>query len=146
MMTLMQSIETMDPQLWAKTEQRGDCRIWTGAIDPKGYGILIRKNKRWLVHRYAYQLSTGKPINNLCVSHICGNRSCVKKKHLIIGTHAENVKTMMKKKFEGLIRYLCPKCRSSQTMARKVDRKRWCRSCLHEWPVDATQKKQGATK
>jgi len=30
----------------------------------------------------------------------------------------------------------CPKCGSHQLMAKKTTQTKWCRRCLHEWPIN----------
>lgn len=76
----------------ARTEWRGDCLIWSGAVDVKGYGQLRINNKIVPAHRYAWVREHGEVEGNLYVDHInhC-NTLCVNVKHLRLSTNSENM-------------------------------------------------------
>jgi len=81
--------------------KEGDCHIWDGAKDPRGYGnlsaLIEGKKKKIGAHRIA--LAIAKPElhplifgdSKLIVRHSCDNPGCCNPDHLSVGTHADNV-------------------------------------------------------
>lgn len=69
----------------------GDCLIWTGPVDGKGYGFIKIEGKVERVHRVAWILS-GRLIdqNNPYLLHGCDVSLCCNPLHLRTGTHQEN--------------------------------------------------------
>ncbi len=66
--------------------QLGACHIWTGVIHRRtGYGSLGVDGRKVYAHRFAWKLARGvMPPGRL--THLCGNRRCVRVDHLkIIG-------------------------------------------------------------
>lgn len=70
------------------------CWIFAGYIRHHGYGIYRRQR----AHRVAYAEAFGSFDKNLLVCHKCDNRSCINPNHLFLGTSADNVKDMFRKK------------------------------------------------
>lgn len=99
-------------RFWSKVDKSGECWIWTGGKDRKGYGKFSmgskykadgsRRNSMMSAHRFAYELVHG-PIpahdsfHGLCVLHSCDNPSCVNPAHLALGTNKDNVHDMDRK-------------------------------------------------
>lgn len=82
---------TAEEAFAARTERRGECLIWTGCIDEKGYGHLSVGGKVVGAHRYAWEREHG-PINpGLDVDHaIHCDHACVETAHLRTATRSEN--------------------------------------------------------
>ncbi|MDB5584345.1 MAG: hypothetical protein JWR80_9521 [Bradyrhizobium sp.] len=79
-------------------EKREGCWEWTGPRTDKNYGIFFMRGKRFLAHRYSYELANGPISDGLHVLHECDNPPCVNSSHLHLGTHHDN---MMEAKERG---------------------------------------------
>jgi len=82
---------------WDRYQKIGDCWIWQGSGNPRGYGQVSIKGKLQLVHRIAWILIYGEIPEGLRVCHRCDNRRCINPKHLFLGTDTDNVKDMWQK-------------------------------------------------
>ncbi len=93
---------TLDKQFWDKMDRSGECWIWQGYRNPKGYGqIRITSEEKTtravLTHRLSYELTYGPIPNGKYVCHRCDNPSCCRPDHLFIGTIADNQQDMVLK-------------------------------------------------
>ena len=68
----------------------GECWLWEGSIDSKGYGRFEFQNKNKLAHKYAYETVYGLVPPELELDHLCRNRWCVNPQHLEAVTHNKN--------------------------------------------------------
>lgn len=68
-----------------------DCWEWAGGRD-NGYGCVKFLNKSFLAHRVSYLLFKGKIPKGCVVRHSCDNPLCINPQHLLVGSHADNVK------------------------------------------------------
>ena len=73
------------------------CWEWTGYKNEKGYGVINLGGERMMAHRMAYELAGGTIPKGLSVLHKCDNPSCVRPKHLFVGTRADNNADMDRK-------------------------------------------------
>jgi len=60
-------------------------------VDRYGYPRCKRNGTNWLLYRYIYFLNYGDIPKDKVVRHICDNRLCINPKHLILGTHQDNM-------------------------------------------------------
>lgn len=79
-------------------EPNSGCWLWTGSIDPKGYGqIRVSKNElRLATHIMLEFYGIGVPRDKV-VMHKCDNPACVNPDHLKIGTQKENMQDSLLK-------------------------------------------------
>lgn len=80
-----------------RTAPSGDCLVWLGGKDGKGYGLLKVAGKTQRAHRVAWQNSNGPIPSGMMVLHRCDNPPCCKLDHLFLGTNVDNMRDMVAK-------------------------------------------------
>lgn len=114
------------------------CRIWTGAKNDKGYGLINVNGVRVYTHRLAYELFVGPIPDGLVIDHLCRNPPCCNPSHLEPVTGAENTR-----RGEPAQRTHCPQGHpydeANTRWRKKIDKKsrrpvlaRDCRQCDRE--------------
>lgn len=79
------------------TEADGECRVWTGYRNAKGYGVIGVDGSTQIASRVAYELAHGPIPRGLVVRHKCDNPPCVNPDHLEVGTHLDNARDMVER-------------------------------------------------
>jgi hypothetical protein len=75
------------------------CWIWQGYLSAGGYGRLsIGNRKNVYAHRASYTAFIKTIPEGMCVLHRCDEPSCVNPNHLFLGTQADNMADMKKKR------------------------------------------------
>jgi hypothetical protein len=74
-------------RFWDKTEQVGDCLVWTAACNP--YGRFNYNGTVEYAHRVAWKLYYGKWPTGF-IMHSCDNPRCVARDHLNLGDAKAN--------------------------------------------------------
>ena len=82
-------------RFWEKVDVRvpSECWEWTAYKDKRGYGVIGQTQTRKILkaHRVSYELNKGAIPEGMEIRHTCHNPGCVNPKHLIVGTHQENM-------------------------------------------------------
>lgn len=80
----------------------GDCHLWIGAKNKRGYGNFVIKGKTYKAHRVAYTIHRKRsPKHIFEMLHKCDNTSCVNPKHLHAAKHKVNMRDSIKKGRSG---------------------------------------------
>lgn len=94
-LVMIRSRDTFRRRFWAKVDTSGECWLWTGAKQKKGYGI-VRLGPRGSIplkaHRAALALEGIEVPEGHDVHHTCGIRACVRRLHLEIVEGREHKK------------------------------------------------------
>lgn len=71
----------------------GNCWLWQGSLDGKGYGKRKFRGKLMQVHVYMWQVYTKSLVpEGMELDHLCRRRNCANPDHLEAVSHAENVR------------------------------------------------------
>lgn len=90
----------VEDRFWSKVVKSDKCWKWTGAKS-QGYGYLNAGGKEdGLIRapRLSYQIHFGDIPDGLIVRHRCDNPECTNPEHLVLGTHADNSRDIVKRR------------------------------------------------
>lgn len=89
-------------RFWAQTDRNGpvsdfrpdlgNCWIWTGSPDGRGYGQIKVDGRFVMAHRFGYELLVGPIPTDLTIDHLCMVKLCVRPTHLEPVTGEENTR------------------------------------------------------
>lgn len=66
------------------------CWIWTGRVDPDGYGEAKYRGAKRFTHRISYARKHGETPARRDVEHLCRQRACLNPSHIISLPPKEN--------------------------------------------------------
>jgi hypothetical protein len=77
---------------WSRVDRSGECWVWTGAKNEKGYGVVgvPGEHRTTKAHRMAWEIYNGPLPPGQCVLHRCDNPACCRPSHLFLGSRADN--------------------------------------------------------
>lgn len=82
----------LESRFFARVEKTSTCWLWSGQMNPYGYGHFEVKRKRIRVHRWSYEHHVGPILEGFVIDHLCRVRNCVNPDHLEAVTSAENTR------------------------------------------------------
>lgn len=81
---------------WQRVKKTRSCWLWQGNMANGGYGTIRDRtgypHRRFLAHRLSYQWAKGPIPEGKVVRHKCDTPPCVRPSHLILGSHADNIR------------------------------------------------------
>jgi len=83
--------------LFSRVEVQGECLIWTGPVDPDGYGMVSYKDETWRVPRLVWTFLCGPPRKGVMVLHSCDNPPCIRPDHLAPGSVMDNKQDQLRR-------------------------------------------------
>lgn len=133
------SIRFGDPRMperfWSKVRvDPSGCWIWTGSIDPKGYGrFAIKRDQGRRAHRVAVTHLVGPIPAGLECDHLCRVPCCVNPAHIELVTGTENNSRSMSPTAVNKRKTHCMNGHAFTEENTKIDGmgSRRCRICLH---------------
>jgi len=113
------------------TRDSSGCWLWHGVILSTGYGQAASNGRRFMAHRFAYELLVGPIPAGLTIDHLCRVRQCVNPDHMEPVSRWENVRRAPTNPVAAnLTKTTCPRGHEYTSTGRKGWRK--CRTCVNE--------------
>jgi hypothetical protein len=85
-----------------KLKQHGECWLWTGHKDRKGYGQFKFQGVAKWAHRWSYATFIAPIPAGETINHKCANPSCVNPEHLHPMSRSENTAEGNRRRASGV--------------------------------------------
>ena len=128
-----QRLSDATDRIEARLDKTGDCWLWPGGQNGRGYGVISiktgvrRESRSRYVHRLIYERYIGAIPTGWELDHLCRIRHCTNPAHLELVTHAENVR-----RAAALITH-CPRGHAYDAENTALNAgKRVCRTCRRD--------------
>ena len=102
---MLEKTPLRESMFWAHvTKHQGEdaCWEWNAYITTSGYGALGTTDsghrEKFYAHKVSFEWYVGILKPGQMVRHTCDNRPCIRPKHLIPGTHQDNMDDMVERK------------------------------------------------
>lgn len=114
-----------------RVDRSGDCHVFIGHINTRGYGAFYVDGRQVLAHRWAYERHRGAIPEGAVIDHLCRNRRCVRVDHLEAVTIAVNVLRGVGPTARHVLKTHCPQGHPYDERNTYRDRRggRHCRRC-----------------
>lgn len=90
---------TIEQRFWSKVRKTPHgCWLWTGGTFAGGYGAFHIGKPVYRAHRVSWELTHGPIPEGMFICHHCDTPACVRPDHLFLGTNADNVGDMTRKR------------------------------------------------
>jgi hypothetical protein len=129
-------------RLWARLDV-GDCWLWTGPVNPKGYGRIGDHGHLRYVHRVAYEELVGPVPPGFVLDHLCRVPRCCNPSHMEVVTHRVNI--LRSPITIASIRAAQTLCIRGHELERLDNGLRMCRTCARQTAHDFYHSKKGST-
>ena len=136
---------------WDHVDKSGDCWLWTGPQNRKGYGLWSVPGFRGLAHRYSLMLVESPKNNSLFACHHCDNPPCVNPQHLYWGDALDNARDVVARQGvhnKGVYSELCSKGHPMSGENLRIygkDDQRFCRACGNDRAREYQRRKREAS-
>lgn len=129
-----------EEHFWNRVNRCGpdDCWLWTGFIDPVGYGQVWWHGRSDLPHRIAYELTVGPIPDGLTIDHVkangCMSKACCNPRHLEPVTCRENILRGSGPTAQNVLKTHCPQGHPYDSGNTRItpNGHRACRACARE--------------
>lgn len=81
----------LDQRILRRTDRSGECWLWLGRLNYKGYGQMTVRKRSLAAHRVSYEAFVGPIPDGLEIDHLCRVRRCVNPQHLEAVTRSVNM-------------------------------------------------------
>jgi hypothetical protein len=131
-------------RFWAKVDKSGECWLWTGAKNQKGYGRFRFNGQVIYAHRWVYEDAFGPIPDGLELDHLCRTTSCVRPAHVEAVPHRTNILRGLSPAAQNAQK---EECRYGHSLSNgnlylRRDGKRSCRLCKSRLSREHWQRKK----
>lgn len=136
-------------RFWDHVDKSGDCWLWLGPTNRKGYGTWSEPGFKGLAHRYSL-MQVCPPFDSASACHHCDNPPCVNPAHLYWGTEGDNGRDRSERNRVHNKGAYSEQCLRGHAMSgdnlRIYGGKRFCRACMNARAREYQRRKREARR